>query len=355
MEDLGVNLLIWWIFMTVTQQAAVHLGNDCLENLHSTKNQPQKAVKQLFMWPESWSKIRKKFKVFPWSIGKKFLGKWRLCWLTVQFGCQQRKPMYSPIQFCARENQWKSRKGMEGENRLVHVFIPMSRIGSNRRGVDGWKIFSGFTTLQILAEIQNMMTEIQCESEQFSGRIIFMSMYNDIVWGEKGNEDLGIANSQIEAEYVRRFAHGHWSFLGLGSERNGPELTRTNWMENEMVSLRTWCSTSVTSRIPWIQCFGTTKFEEVKENCLYTSVATTKPSKCSSHKHFHHQSALTIYEEIANMCDELACRISGCSESTGQFVAQNNSETMVMPTELSTTNRTPRTNDKVQGNLFAAR
>ena len=48
-----------------------------------------------------------------------------------------------------------------------------------------WTIFPGFTTLQILAEIQNMMSEIQCKFEQFPGRIIFMSMYNDIVWGEK--------------------------------------------------------------------------------------------------------------------------------------------------------------------------
>ena len=31
--------------------------------------------------------------------------------------------------------------------------------------------FQGFTKLQILAEIQNMMTEIQCEPEQFPGRI----------------------------------------------------------------------------------------------------------------------------------------------------------------------------------------
>ena len=53
-----------------------------------------------------------------------------------------------------------------------------------------WKNFPGFTTLQIHAEIQNIMIEIQCESGQFPGQIIFMSMYNDIVWGEKGNEDL---------------------------------------------------------------------------------------------------------------------------------------------------------------------
>ena len=31
------------------------------------------------------------------------------------------------------------------------------------------------------------MTELQCEPEQFPGRIIFMSMYNDIVWREQGN------------------------------------------------------------------------------------------------------------------------------------------------------------------------
>ena len=47
-----------------------------------------------------------------------------------------------------------------------------------------WKIFSGFTTLQILSKIQHMMTETQCEFEQFPGRIIPMSMNNDIVWGE---------------------------------------------------------------------------------------------------------------------------------------------------------------------------
>ena len=44
-----------------------------------------------------------------------------------------------------------------------------------------WKNFAEFTALQILAEIQKMMTEIQCELEQFTGRI-FMSVYNDIVW-----------------------------------------------------------------------------------------------------------------------------------------------------------------------------
>ena len=77
----------------------------------------------------------------------------------------------------------------------------------------------GFTTLQILAEIQNMMTEIKCEPEQFPDRIISMSMYNDIVWGEKGNKEMCVANSLNVTEYARRFAPGHWSFLGPKSEK----------------------------------------------------------------------------------------------------------------------------------------
>ena len=42
-----------------------------------------------------------------------------------------------------------------------------------------WIIFPGFTTLGILGDIQ----KDECEPEQFKGRIIFMSMFNDI-WRE---------------------------------------------------------------------------------------------------------------------------------------------------------------------------
>ena len=47
-----------------------------------------------------------------------------------------------------------------------------------------WKIFLGFTTFGLLEQIQKFMKDRQCEPEQFDGRIIFMSMFNDIVWGE---------------------------------------------------------------------------------------------------------------------------------------------------------------------------
>ena len=45
MEDLEVNTSILRIFMTATLQAAVHLGNDYVENLLCTQNQLERTLK----------------------------------------------------------------------------------------------------------------------------------------------------------------------------------------------------------------------------------------------------------------------------------------------------------------------
>ena len=47
-----------------------------------------------------------------------------------------------------------------------------------------WKIFWGFTTIDILEEIQKFMKSIQFEFEHFIDRIIFMSMFDEIMWGK---------------------------------------------------------------------------------------------------------------------------------------------------------------------------
>ena len=82
-----------------------------------------------------------------------------------------------------------------------------------------WKIFSGITTSGLLEKIQCLMRDLQCEPENFKDRIIFMSMYNDTTWREKGNTERCEYNSQTVAEYARKFPRGHWSFLGLGSDK----------------------------------------------------------------------------------------------------------------------------------------
>ena len=44
-----------------------------------------------------------------------------------------------------------------------------------------WNIFPGFTTLQLVDEVQKFMNKMG-DPPQFQGRIIFMSMFNDIIW-----------------------------------------------------------------------------------------------------------------------------------------------------------------------------
>ena len=44
-----------------------------------------------------------------------------------------------------------------------------------------WNIFQGFSTLELVREVQKFMSNME-EPEQFQGRIIFMTMFNDIIW-----------------------------------------------------------------------------------------------------------------------------------------------------------------------------
>ena len=72
--------------------------------------------------------------------------------------------------------------------------------------------------LGLLEKIQSLMRDLQCKPEHFTDKIIFMSVYNDIAWGEKGHTERCDFNSHTVADYARKFPRGHWSFLGPGSE-----------------------------------------------------------------------------------------------------------------------------------------
>ena len=84
----------------------------------------------------------------------------------------------------------QSKHGKAGLNCFRKHVISKIWIGSTGSTWSSSGIFPGFTTLRILDEIQKFMTESKCESEQSKGRIIFMSMYDDIDWGKRGNKPI---------------------------------------------------------------------------------------------------------------------------------------------------------------------
>ena len=148
-----------------------------------------------------------------------------------------------PTSFLAQCCLWEvsvlnqSKHGKARSNGFWKHFISKIWTGSTE---NKWNSsFPGFTTLGILDEIQKMMTESKCEPENFTGKIIFMSMYNDIDWTKRGNKENCIANAHRELRMLEDSREDIGHFLGLDRRRNGTELMSPNRMENGLKLLRT--------------------------------------------------------------------------------------------------------------------
>ena len=71
-----------------------------------------------------------------------------------------------------------------------------------------WNIFPGFTTLQVCHKVQELLSRLSVTPEKFTGRIIFMSMFNDISWGSKDNEQECELSANLVSIYAKRFSPG---------------------------------------------------------------------------------------------------------------------------------------------------
>ena len=82
-----------------------------------------------------------------------------------------------------------------------------------------WNIFPGFTTLQLCDKINDLLSNLGKTPATFTGRILFMSMFNDISCDRKDNKDECLKNAEFVKVFARRFGIGQWSFIGPGSEK----------------------------------------------------------------------------------------------------------------------------------------
>ena len=225
LEALKTNVLISGMFMSSSMKAAVHLEPNYLANLDNDKNTNVEEIQSLVnttqklilehseeilkvhtiesaspSWPRStlsndrvirWTKA--KVRVYPDSL--LYLGK-----------------------------MWASREAIKRwEGQVGELKMCASHIES--QGIDGepteleWNILPGFSSLQILQKIQNDLREQNIEPEKFTDTIIFMSMFNDIDWTRKGNDEIRISNLEKVKEYAKRFSQGHWTILGPANEK----------------------------------------------------------------------------------------------------------------------------------------
>ena len=89
-------------------------------------------------------------------------------------------------------------------------YIALDRIDGEPMEFE-WNIFPGFNKLQLSHKVQELLLRLSVTPDKFTGRIIFMSMFDDISWK---------SNAQLVSLFVKRSRAGQWSFLGPGSEKN---------------------------------------------------------------------------------------------------------------------------------------
>ena len=105
---------------------------------------------------------------------------------------------------------------------LLQEFITIQNFGHNWWRANGIRVESFLKVHHIAALQQSPRVHDLIMSDPariFKGRIIFMSMFNDILWRSEDNDRECDANADLVSIYTKRFPAGRWSFLGPGSEK----------------------------------------------------------------------------------------------------------------------------------------
>ena len=106
----------------------------------------------------------------------------------------------------------KSNESWKGQDRMDHNFSKLQRLC----GISGeptefeWNSFPGFTTLQLCGKVTDLLSRLGETPETFTGRILFMSMFNDISCDKKDNEEECLANAEVVSIFAKKFGIGQW-------------------------------------------------------------------------------------------------------------------------------------------------
>ena len=121
-----------------------------------------------------------------------------------------------------------------------------------------WNIFPGFNTLQLCNKVQEFLSNMSTEPEDFTGRIIFMSMFNDISWGSKENEREYELSANLVSMNAKRFSPGQKCHSSDLSQKSGILLMIANHKENGTESLNNWW---------WTSQIADTQFSVLRVHC----------------------------------------------------------------------------------------
>ena len=219
------HAIIWGMFMAATMNAATFMGKNFSTIQNFIKNYEDLTLKQMFdvtaqlvnnqeeihgldkiQWEkDSWTRLSlisdetvinlhsTKVRVFSDSV---------LCLGRVLQHPDSNEAWKNRIEWIITDKSYRDYDGINGGSTEFE-----------------WNIFPGFTTLQLCDKINDLLSDLGQTPETFTGRILFMSMFNDISCDRKGNKDECLANAGVVKVLARKFGVGQWSFIGPGSQK----------------------------------------------------------------------------------------------------------------------------------------
>ena len=188
-EDGDKHSMIWRMFMSVTLDSAVFMGMTYLNNCHSIANTKDLTLKQMFNI--STRLVSEQDEI----SGLETIGWQNHSWKYLSLigderiiNLQRTKVyVFSDSVMCLGKVHEKPQSNDAWEQRLG--WFKSSPEYRNFDRIDGepmdfeWNIFPGFNTLQLSDEVKSLLLRLGETPENFTGRIIFMSMFNDISCG----------------------------------------------------------------------------------------------------------------------------------------------------------------------------
>ena len=210
--------------MAVTIESAVFIGNNYQNNQNSIVNTADLTLRQMF-------DISSKLVAEQDEIsGLETIGCERHSWKYLSFigdertiNLQRTKVyIFSDSVLCLRKIHQHPEANQAWKKRIE--WISSSQSYRDFDGISGdptefeWNIFPGFDTLQLYGKVKDLLSRLGETPKDFSGRILFMSMFHDISCGTKDNEEERLAHAKVVSLYARKFGTGQWSFIGPSSE-----------------------------------------------------------------------------------------------------------------------------------------
>ena len=216
--------IIWGVFMATTLNAATFMGKNFSTMQNVVKNQESLTLKQMFdvtaqivhneeeisgldkilYQKNSWTQLSlindpviinlQSTKVYVFSDSVLCLGK--------------------VLQHPECNEAWKNRVAGVRAERSYRDYDDVSGESTEFE----WNIFPGFTSLQLCDKISNLLSSLGQSPETFTGRILFMLMFNDISCDRYDNKDECLKNAEFVKTFAKRFGIGQWSCIGPGSE-----------------------------------------------------------------------------------------------------------------------------------------